>query len=175
MKSNNHLKPQDVVVLLKLISSFGERSWRYSDLAKALKISQSEAHAAIKRAEACHLYDSLTKRPIRANLAEFLLHGMPYAFSASPGKMAVGIPTAHSAPVLNKSIISNENDQYVWPSRLGKTKGLAIEPLYPVVPNICVKDAALYEMLALVDAVRAGRAREKELASKLIRERLGVA
>ena len=38
-----------------------------------------------------------------------------------------------------------------------------LEPLYKSVPRAARADAQLYEWLALVDAVRAGRAREREL------------
>jgi hypothetical protein len=40
------------------------------------------------------------------------------------------------------------------------------------VPVAVKKDSKLYEMLALVDAIRGGRSREKEAARKEIRKRL---
>jgi hypothetical protein len=174
MKANGQLRPQDVLVLLKLITAYSEKAWRYSDLAKDLKMSQSEVHSAIKRAQSCGLYDPLTKRPVRKNLFEFLVYGLRYAFFTEPGKEAVGIATAHSAPPLNKAIVSEKEDQYVWPSRSGKVKGKSIQPLYPVVPSICDKDEELYKLLALADALRVGKVREKELAKKIIGEKLGV-
>lgn len=174
MKSGNKLKPQDIIVLLKLITGYKDKQWRYSDLAEDLQMSQSEVHSAIKRAHSSQLYDPLTKRPVRANLSEFLLFGLKYVFFIEPGKPSVGIPTAHSAPLLRKSIVSEKGDQYVWPSRLGKVKGLAVEPLYPGVPNACINDKELYHLLTLVDALRVGRTREKELAKKLLSEKLGT-
>ncbi|MEX2443587.1 MAG: hypothetical protein WD492_08280 [Alkalispirochaeta sp.] len=42
-----HLKPQDVVVLLKLVA-LGERRWTYSELAGELGMSASEVHGAIE-------------------------------------------------------------------------------------------------------------------------------
>lgn len=175
MNAGNQLKPQDILVLLKLVTAYSDKAWRYSDLAKDLQMSQSEVHSAIKRAECCYLYDPLTKRPMRSNLYEFLVHGLKYVFFTAPGEITVGIPTAHSALPLNRTIVSNKNDQYVWQSRSGKTKGRAIEPLYPVVPSVCMKDEELYHLFALIDALRVGRAREKDLAKKLIGEKLGVA
>ena len=175
MKTGNQLKPQDILVLLKLITGYSDKAWRYSDLAVDLQMSQSEVHSAIHRAQLCKLYDPLTKRPIRSNLLEFLVSGIKYAFFAEPGKITVGIPTAHSAPPLNKAIVSGKDDNYVWPSRSGKVKGSAIEPLYPVVPLACVKDEELYKFMALIDALRVGRAREKDLAKKILGEKLGVA
>jgi hypothetical protein len=47
-----------------------------------------------------------------------------------------------------------------------------LEPLYRSVPNAARADKQLYELLALVDAIRSGRARERELAVKELRSRL---
>jgi hypothetical protein len=174
MKAGNQLKPQDVLVLIKILTAYKNDSWRYSDLAKDLGMSQSEVHSAIKRAELAKLYDPLTKRPIRSHLGEYLISGVRFAFPAIPGKEAVGIPTAHSAPPLNKTIVSEKGDVYVWPSRSGKIKGLSIEPLYRAVPNACAKDRELHIFFALVDALRVGRAREVDLAKKLLQEKLAT-
>jgi hypothetical protein len=73
-----------------------------------------------------------------------------------------GLPTAHSAEPLKNEILSDET--YVWPSAKGKVRGHGIEPLYRSVPEAALKDFKLYELLALVDALRVGKAREKELA-----------
>lgn len=174
MNSGKQLKPQDLLVLLKILTAYRDKAWRYSDLAKDLQMSQSEVHSAIKRAEMAKLYDPLTKRPIRANLSEYLISGVRYSYPVVPGKISIGIATAHSAPPLNKAIVSEKGDSYVWPSRRGKTKGLCIEPLYSAVPNACAKDEELYKLFALVDAIRVGRAREVELAKKLLHEKLGT-
>ena len=85
--------------------------------------------------------------------------------------MVRGIATAHSAPPLNNEIMSEE--QFVWPYAKGTVRGHSIIPLYPSVPEAALKDAKLYELLALVDALRVGRAREKELAIIEIKTRLG--
>jgi len=174
MKTGNQLKPQDILVLLKILTAYRDRPWKYSDLAKDLRMSQSEVHSAIKRAELAKLYDSLTKRPIRANLSEYLISGLRYTFPAVPGKAVVGIPTAHSAPPLNKTFVSGKDDSYVWASRGGRTKGLSIEPLYSAVPAACVNDEELHKLFALIDALRVGRTREMDLAKKMIKEKLGT-
>ncbi len=51
-------------------------------------------------------------------------------------------------------------------------RGYEYSPLYRSVPKAVSRDNALYELLALVDAIRDGRARERELAVKLLTERL---
>jgi hypothetical protein len=44
--------------------------------------------------------------------------------------------------------------------------------LYVSVPEAVLKDEVLYELLALVDALRVGRAREKEIAVAELKKRL---
>jgi hypothetical protein len=45
--------------------------------------------------------------------------------------------------------------------------------LYRTVPFAASRDRALYELLAIADALRDGRARERTIAEKELRERLG--
>jgi len=54
-------------------------------------------------------------------------------------------------------------------------KGYAIEPLYSSVTVAVKSDPVLYELLALVDALRMGRARERKLAEEELKHRLNHA
>lgn len=103
-------------------------------------------------------------------LLDFLQYGIRYAFPQRPGAIVRGIPTAHSAKPLNDLIDSTEN--YVWPSGKGTLRGESIIPLYPAAINAALKDEVLYELLALIDAIRVGKAREKELALKELKKRI---
>jgi hypothetical protein len=47
--------------------------------------------------------------------------------------------------------------------------------LYQSVPQAVANDQKLYELLALVDAIRDGRARERNLAISELTRRLGIA
>jgi hypothetical protein len=114
--------------------------------------------------------DASGKQIRRLALLELLQFGIPYIFPQRPGAITRGMPTAHSAEPLNKQILSNEN--FVWTTGLGKMRGQSIVPLYPGVVIASQKDSKLYEMLALVDALRVGRAREKEIAIKELRKRI---
>lgn len=60
----------------------------------------------------------------------------------------------------------------MWPYAKGTTRGYSLAPLYPTVPQAAAKDAQLYELLSLVDAIRDGRARERNLAAKELQARL---
>lgn len=101
---------------------------------------------------------------------EFLLHGVAYAFPQQPGAIVRGVLTAHAAEPLNQIIKSNE--KYVWPSGKGLDKGQAIEPLYSTVVEATRSDKELYEMLTMIDAIRVGRTREKEIAKKELEKRI---
>ena len=63
----------------------------------------------------------------------------------------------------------------IWPDPDGTRQGVAVEPLYRSVPVAAKNDAALYDLLALVDALRIGRARERAIAETEIDHRLSHA
>lgn len=171
------LKPQDVVILLKLVSS-GPQPWTYQRLAVELSISQSEAHAGVRRAVAAHLMSDATTtdgRPILAALKEFLIHGVRYAYPPVRGEMTRGMPTGYAAPPLNKVIVQPNEPPPVWPYADGTVRGYSFAPLFPSVPVAASRDPVLYELLALVDAIRDGRARERSLAAKELAARLAAA
>lgn len=168
------LKPQDVVILLKLVV-LNRQPWTYQRLAVELAISQSEAHAGVRRAVAARLMSDTTAaagRPILAALKEFLIHGVRYAYPPERGELTRGMPTGYAAPPLNKVIVQPNEPPPVWPYVEGTVRGYKLAPLYPSVPIAASRDAALYELLALVDAMRDGRARERNLAAKELESRL---
>jgi len=172
MRSFNGIKPQDIVILLKLVV-MGDEKWRHVDLVLSLGLSQTEISFALNRCRTAGFLDSEKKTVMKGALLEFLVHGLKYVFPARPGAVSRGMPTAHSAPPLAGRIVAADNDMYVWPSDNGKARGQAIEPLYANVPRAAEQDQALYALLALVDAVRAGRAREQAIAARELEQRLG--
>ena len=99
------------------------------------------------------------------NLAEFAVHGAKYAFPAQRLPVALGVPTSHSAPAF-AGVFAPGSDDWVWPHPYGTVRGQGLAPLHPSVPFAAMQDAKLYEMLALIDALRVGRARERGMAVK---------
>jgi len=164
------LKPQDVLLLLKIISE-NNPSWQQKPMAEALGLSQSEVSESVGRSKFARLLDPNGKIVFTSGLMEFLQYGLRYVFPVQPGSVVRGIPTAHSAPPLNEKITSNE--KYVWPFGKGNIRGHSILPLYPSVPQAALKDAKFYELLALVDTLRVGRAREIKLAVDELEKRFG--
>ena len=166
------MKPQDIVILLKLML-LEKVDWKYATLADDLKMSTSTVFAALNRAELSGLYHKNTRTVYKEALLEFLIHGFKYVFPAIPGKIVKGIPTAHSAYPLVQ-YISSEQDKYVWKSAYGTIRGQSIEPLYPSVPQFVQQDTQLYELLTLIDALRVGKARERNIAIEELTKRIGV-
>lgn len=167
------LRPQDIVVSVALALRPDER-WSFPAIARTAGLSLSEAHAAVRRATQARLLapDPKGLAPIRAlreNLIEFLIHGVKYAFPAERGETTRGIPTAHSAPVLVDHLASASEAPLVWPAARGHTRGETLLPLYKSVPEVCMTDSRIYDALALIDAIRVGSAREREVASVLLR------
>jgi hypothetical protein len=132
-------------------------------LAASLGITASQAHTCLRRLETAGLYRP-EDRSLRTHAFElFAEHGIPHVFSAEVGARTVGMPTAHAAPPLRDLLVSV--DAYVWPSRVG-VEGRALVPLHPCVPAAAAADDALYRALALVDALRVGRVRDRRLGSE---------
>jgi hypothetical protein len=63
----------------------------------------------------------------------------------------------------------------VWPDAEGSVRGIEFSPLYKNVPQAALRDTKLYELLALVDAIREGRAREREVAIRELTARIDSA
>lgn len=160
-------------MLLKLSTWKDRPNWQGIELAKELGMSAFEVSIGLERCRRSGFLDPEKRKLIRAALQEFLVHGLKYTFPAEPGAMRRGIPTAHSAPPLDKKIVSNE--PYVWPDDEGRIRGQAIEPLYPSAPLAAKSDPKLYELLALIDTLRVGRAREQKMAVQEIEKRIGAA
>jgi len=170
MKKHNGMRPQDIVVLLKIIS-INNDDWRNIDIANAIGISPSEVSEALNRCKIARLIDS-KKRNVNINsFEEFLVYGLKYVFPTEPGSIVKGIPTAHSASPIKEHIASNE-EVYVWANARGTHRGQAIEPLYKSLPQIAQKDKLFYELLTIVDTIRVGRVREIKIAIEELKKRL---
>lgn len=155
------MKGQDLVVALKLFTSGPPKT--YADLGKALGISASETHAAVRRLVEARLLDPDQKRVNRQSLLRFLINGVPFAFPASTKETTRGMATAWAAPVIKNRVLSNEPPP-VWPDPEGLIRGQSVKPLYPSVVFAASHDKELYDILALVDVLRLGRARERKIA-----------
>jgi hypothetical protein len=167
------LKPQDLLVLFALLGH-ESGSASYPELAAQTGLAASAVHGAAKRAALAGLATFRDRRPVvlRPPLREFVRYGARYAFPAVHGRLTRGLPTAHAAAPLNTVIAPSSDPPPVWPDKEGSVRGVALAPLYPSVPEAARRDTRLYEVLSLFDAVRSGQAREREIAQKLLAERI---
>lgn len=168
-----HLKPQDLLVALKLASRKIVVPWKFAELANDLSMSASEVHSGVRRLVDCRLFNPALRSVDRLALRDFLMYGLAHVFPAAPAEMVRGMPTAISAPPLVGKFLVGDDDRMVWPSSApGAVRGRRIAPIYRSAPEAASRDPALYELLALVDALRVGRARERNLARQELERRL---
>ncbi|MGO9166273.1 MAG: hypothetical protein ACLP56_05320, partial [Candidatus Sulfotelmatobacter sp.] len=175
-------------VVLELIANRdASKRWTYADLSRDLFMSASQVFRSVDRAEAARLLSAPTvppppglgEEPPRvwlwphyANLKEFLIHGAKYAFPVQRGGPTRGIPTAEATRPLDRHFPQGFPLPPVWPYAEGPLRGIAFSPLYKNVPQAALRDSKLYELLALVDAIREGRAREREIAIRELTARI---
>ena len=165
------LLAQDVVVIAKLASYGGTRP-PIVEVATDLALSPSQVHASLKRLQRSRLLDAQTGRPVLTSVEEFLIHGVKYAFPVHRGEVTRGMPTAHAAPPLRHQVAENGDLPPVWPDAEGEVRGATLEPLHKIAPKAARKDPVLHELLALLDALRDGRVRERQLAERELSARL---
>lgn len=183
------MKSQDIVILLKLVSledqikqgcldqSVSSDPFALRSLEGALGISKTEISASLRRSIAATLAIKPNERPKvnRRNLTEFVQHGLKYVFPVKPGASQRGVATGFAAPMLEGQLVSSGADIYVWPHAEGSRQGPSITPLFKSVPEAALKDERLYELLALIDAIRLGNPREANLAQDKFGERMARA
>ena len=170
------LKPQDLAVALKLITLYGRR-FTYSELADWMMLSRYEAHAATQRLVLAGLAtdrDGLIQSRDSA-IADFVLHGMRYAFPPVYTGDTRGIPTSYLALSMMGEVsitdvqLNTHHHVVVWPEDAPQLvprgmshehfpprcwRGQGMLPLYPTLPFVAPGDYDLYPLVALVDALR---------------------
>jgi hypothetical protein len=166
------LKSQDIVVLLKL--AVQSEDWTFEQIGAELDLSASAVHRSLDRAQHAGLYERGSREINRAALLDLLAHGARYFFPPVMRGEARGFPTAWAAPPLAKRLSSSRQNVPVWPHALGDVRGIALEPLHPVVAGAARRDRRFAELATLFDAIRIGNARERSLASGELRKRLGA-
>lgn len=167
------MQGQDIAILLKLAIQ-DDLSLPSKELASSLFISPSEISKALKRCvNSGLLYISgAEKRVNRTGLFEFLEHGLRYVFPPAMGSLVRGVPTAAAAEPLKSRLLEDGGPPVVWRFSEGTVRGIAITPLYKAAPRAALHDSSLYAVLALADAIRGGRTRERNLAIELLKKEI---
>lgn len=170
--ASNSLKSKDLVVLFTILT-WEEEEWTYAELGEELRMSSSQVQYALERLDYSHLFDKSERYLRPYEIREFVSHGVRYAFATKPGPLTRGTPAAMSAPIGEELFVSSgRGPGYVWPNPEGEVRGQEIEPLYERVPTLVDRRPELYEWLALVDIIRIGSAREREVAAEAFGERI---
>lgn len=166
------MKSQDIVILLKKITSEGQT---LSDrgIAESLGISASCVSESLVRCRKAQLVDRHKKKVNTLALREFLVHGIAYVFPAEAGRVGRGVATYTSASPIREHL-SGGMESFVWHYLKGNNRGQQIEPLYHTVPEAALHDKELYELLVVVDVLRMGKAREKEIAVEELDNRISL-
>jgi hypothetical protein len=173
------MKAQDILVVLKIQSLDDQQggdppsSRPQRLLAAETGVSLAQVNAACRRLEEVGLLSPGRHKVVRPALLEFLVHGLKYVFPVVLGEVVRGMPTGYAAEPLKGRFLAAEDELVpVWPDAEGTVRGMALEPLYKSAPRAARRDQRLYDYLALLDAIRGGRARERKMAIELLTKRL---
>ena len=165
------LKPQDLAVVLRYALHRADAPITMAGVGTLLGLSASEVHAAVGRARQAGLMAKYLAN--RDGLVELVRHGVRYVYLVERGPLTRGVPTAHGAPPLD-DVIRSTSPPPVWPHPEGSVRGESFAPLYKGACIAAMHDKRMYKGLALIDAIRGGRARERTLASDLFAELVGT-
>jgi hypothetical protein len=165
------LQPSDIYVLAGL-AVLDEPEWTYRDLAARLRVPHPLVQRALQRAGESDLYSRSTRSVHRANFEELVLHGLRFLAPAKLGPVVAGIPAAWAAPPMSRLIHETSDLPPVWPSAHGHVRGHELPPLHPSAVEAVETFPDLGELLAVIDSVRAGDVRVRQVASEQARELL---
>ena len=165
------LQSRDVFVALSL-HVLADPAKSFERLESEVGLSASTLHRSVHRLRAAGL---VTRERVvrRADLMDLIVYGVRYVYYVEPGALTRGLPTAHAAPPLNQTLTQSSTVP-VWPDSHGVVRGFAVEPLDKAVPAAVRRNPKLYELLALVDAIRIGQPRERNLAVEHLNVLLGA-
>ena len=163
---NLGLLPSDLLVAAKL-AAHGDQAASVRQLGEELGMSKSAVAYSLCRLRALDLVKDDGKGGRRVNklaLRDCIEHAVRWIAPAKIGDFELGLPTAHAAKVLAGKL-SGDDDPLVMPLAHGPVRGRAVTPLHPLAPVAAAKDPKLHQLLALIDAFRVGRARDRQVAA----------
>lgn len=160
------LSPSDIYVLAgTLVEPDLEPTLR--ELARGLHIDHTLVHRALKRAEEAGLYRSTAKQVNRANFEELMAHAARFIAPAALGELTRGTPAAWAAkPISARIRLQGDEPPPVWPNVNGAVRGQALRPLHPAAVSASQENPALADLLAIIDSLRAGDTRVRQVAAE---------
>ena len=159
------LRPFDVGAALRLLLVPEDR---FEPMSQALVTSTSAVHRAVNRLRHAGICKPASRSIDVDALVEFATCAVPYVFPAVRAGTTSGMPTAFAHS--DWSSLSSGAETLVWPSKNYPVQGTALIPLFPGAPHVCMLDARMHRLLALVDAMRTARGEMRQI----VRERLST-
>jgi len=161
------VKRSDIYVLSGLLAQDGD--WSYRSLADRLYVPHPVVQRALARTQDAGLYSRERREVHVPRFEEFAIHALRFVAPAQLGGLVPGAPAAWAAEPMASAIRSSgEEPPPVWPYARGRVRGQAIEPLHPAAPEAVEGWPELSEILALLDSLRAGDARVRQVAEDLL-------
>ena len=159
------LKPQDLLVACRLALPGGYLLFQ-KQVAVALGLAPSTVFASLQNLRRAKIVEcpGIPEATARRRLLNFLVHGAPVVFPPVKTEVVRGIATGIFSPHFRGRFAAEKDVPLVWPYPRGREVGEGLVPLYPSLPLACSRDPALYQLMAAVDVLRVGRAREKDAA-----------
>ena len=129
-----------------------------------MSLQRLTAHALLRESDGKRQINRLVARDLFERAIQWIA-------PAVVGGFELGLATAHAAsPLADK--LRSDSDPVVMPIAEGPFRGRAVTPLHPAAPGAARSDPKLHELLSLVDALRIGGARDREVATAELRSRI---
>ena len=167
MRQNRVIKPQDIVILGKLIS---EKVWpSQKEIGDSLKLSQAEISHALKTMDQIGLINLTTKKINKLAVMEFITHGLKYLYPIEKKGTGRGILIGPSSSTFKGKVQSDEYN-YIWPDPNGESKGIVVTPLLPELSSIKGNEV-LFTYLNVIEIFRGlGGVRHVQEAQKILKD-----
>ena len=160
------IKPQDVLVLAKLIILQNQEKSPQKELAKSLGLSQAEVSNALTRLKMAGLLSDSKTHIKKLAAIEFIKHALKFMFPIRYSGMDRGILAGPSTAFVKEKVITSDGPDIIWQDSSGKNRGLCVGPIYPTVTFAVKKDPELYRLLTIIELFRGlGSTRHLHVAS----------
>ena len=166
---------RDIYVLAGAVASQREAP-SLRELAAELHVDHTLVHRALGRAAEAGLYSPASRSVILPAFEELVVHAARFIAPAPLGGLVAGVPAAWAAePVSSRIREAGGDPPPVWPSAKGSVRGQTLEPLHPSAPEASAEHREVRELLAVIDSLRAGDLRVRQVATELLHDQLAAA
>jgi len=168
MRQNRVIKPQDIVILGKLIS---EKLWpSQKEIADSLNLSQAEISHALNTLDHIGLINLSNKKINKLAITEFVTHALKYLYPIEKKGTGRGILIGPSSSIFKEKVRSDDYN-YIWPNSNGDSKGIIVTPLLPELSSTVLSNEIMCQFLNVVEVFRGlGGVRHVQEAQKILKD-----